>query len=75
MKKSELIEILALAYANLPPNSSPKAVAKEMLRVAEKHGMMPPVTKKVVTKGGWDRNKQKVCLIEVLESVIMWDEE
>jgi hypothetical protein len=41
MKKSELIEILALAYANLPPNSSPKVVAKEMLRVAEKHGMMP----------------------------------
>lgn len=41
MKKYELIKILALAYENLPPNATSKQVAKEMLRVVEKHGMMP----------------------------------
>lgn len=64
MKKSELIEILTLAYVNLPANSSPRRVAKEMLRVVEKHGMMPPET--------WIPGLPE---IEGNKCLLMWNEE
>lgn len=74
MKKSELISIMTLAYANLPPNSSPKVVAKEMLRVAEKHGMLPPHTVKTVVKDGWYLDKNAPGKITVECSRLEWDD-